>query len=98
MAAPERATMIACTKDLVDGLAAEDIGSIADKLFGEQLIASHVYSEVQLDIIPSEKARKIITNVAQKVQANQENFMKFTLALKELGLEYLVKKLEQKYG
>ena len=98
MAAPEKAAMIACNKDLIDGLAAEDIGSVADKLYAEDLIASNVYYEVQLDKIPSEKARIIVTNVSMKVQANQEVFTMFISALKELGLDHLVKKLEQKYG
>ena len=98
MSAPEKAAMIACNKDLIDGLAAEDIGSVADKLYVEELIASNVYYEVQLDKIPSEKARIIVTNVSMKVQANQEVFTMFISALKELGLDHLVKKLEQKYG
>ena len=92
-----KAAITACFMDLTDGLAAEGIGFVADRLFAVQLIASNVYYNVQLGKIPSEQARTIVINVSMKVQANQEVFKMF-ISVKELELDHLVKKLEQKYG
>ncbi len=83
MAVPEKTAINSCTKPLVDGLAEEDIESIADDLKDNNLISSDVYQGLPLPTkTKKQKARDVVSNVTGKVNANTENFVKFIRALK----------------
>ena len=99
MAAPEKTAIRTSTRPLVDGLAEEDIESIADDLKDNNLIASDVYQGLfLLTKTKKQKARDVVSNVTGKVNANTENFMKFIKVLKDNELPGLAKLLEDKFG
>ncbi len=99
MAAPEKTAINISTKLLVDGLAEEDIESIADDLKDNNLISSDVYQGLFLPTnTKTQKARDVVRNVTGKVNSNPKNFMKFIKLLKENKLPGLAKHLEDKFG
>ncbi len=99
MAAPEKTAIRISTRPLVDGLAEEDIESIADDLKDNNLISSDVYQGLILPIkTKKQKAKDVVSNVTEKVNANTENFMKFIKVLKDNELPGLAKLLEDKFG
>lgn len=89
-----------CTSDLVNSLAAVDLGSVADDLKGHRVLAQHVYDGLQLgNKTPKEKARDIVSNIHAKVVADPEPvFAEFLKVLRRHeGLGTLLKTLEVKY-
>ncbi len=99
MAAPEKTAIRTSTRPLVDGLAEEDIESIADDLLGNNLISSDVYQGLFLPTkTKKQKARDVVSNVTGKVNANPENFVKFIKVLRDNELTALAKLLEDKLG
>ncbi len=100
MAAPEKRAIIACNRYLVDGLAEEDIDRrFAGYLHSEGLIPSHVYYKILFSYKDRiKKARDIVSNVTEILEANSKKFVIFIQALKDNELQELAKHLEDKFG
>ena len=100
MASAEHRTMIACTSDLVTGIAADNADAIGDSLLAENLIASDVYDKLLLPTMTKPmKAREMVSNVTSRVTVNPRvEFLKFIAVLKKFGLTNLIKIIEEKYG
>ncbi len=99
MAAPEKRTIVACNRRLVDVLAGEDIESIADDLIDNNLISSDVYQGLLLPTkTKTQKARDVVSNVTEILNANSESFVKFIKVLKDNELQELAKHLKDKFG
>ncbi len=96
MAVPEKTAIRISTRPLVDGLAEEDIDSIADDLKDNNLISST--TKQGFTKIKKQKARDVVTNVTGKVNANTKNFMKSIKVLKDNELPGLAKLLKNKIG
>ncbi len=99
MAAPEKRAIIACNRHLVDGLAKKAMESIADDLYSNELIPSHVYYKILSSFEDREEiARDIVSNVTEILEANSKKFVIFIQALKDNKLQELAKRLEDKFG
>ena len=100
MASAEHRTMIACTSDIVTGIAAENVDAISDSLLAENLIASDVYDKLLLATMTKPmKAREIVSNVTRRVTVNPRvEFLKFIAVLRKFGLTHLITIMEEKYG
>jgi len=101
MASPEYKAMIACTSDLVTGMASCNVDSIADLLLSESLIAGSVHDKVFLPMMtPTMKARELVSNVTSKVKVSPaKEFPKFIGVLRSSeGAEYLEELLQAAYS
>ena len=101
MASPEYKAMVACTSDLVTGMASCSVDSIADLLYSESLIARSVHEKVFLPMMTnSMKAREMVSNVTSKVSVSPaKEFSRFIGVLRRSeGAEHLIEILRAAYG
>ena len=100
MASAEYRTMLACTNDLVTGIAAENVDGIGDSLLAVNLIASDVYDNLlQATMTKPKKAREMVNNVTSKVKNNPKvEYPKFIDVLRKFGLTHLITIIDEKYG
>jgi len=99
MAAPEKSAVKVCHKPLIDGLAEEDIDSIADDLLSNSLISNDVYEGLLPSKTKKQKARDVVNNVTGKVNANpKDTFAIFIKVLNDNEQSRLAQLLEDKFG
>ena len=91
--------LVECHDRLVTGLQAA-IGTVSSSCFARSLISEDTYKFVlELNITNAEKTRRVLLNVKQTIQQQEEKFQEFVDILHEVsGCGHLAKELMMKKG
>ena len=91
---PKFMAVLACTKDLENGIAANSPTDIGAKLMGIKLLDFEDYSTLRLPSTSQEKAQIIVGAISTKVRAEPDKFDQLMKFVKDGSLGYLHKILE----